>query len=185
MNATTEGGVTDAGTSPESPTLTRNQQLADEFNRRLDEITAIIPRLEAAHKATSRFVHGHQNVPMPFLVTAVSSVELYAQLKAVDKLDTVEGRDTLQFLEAFVPMLDKIEALWKKLRFTLMTRKAVISADALQIYSVAKSLARDPNSAELVSVVDNLKRDLRKRKQPKDAANAKKVRSADGTEPRS
>jgi ABC-type transporter Mla subunit MlaD len=184
-NAATEGGVPDAGTSPISPTVTHYQQLADEFSRRLDEIIAIIPRLEAAHKTTSSFVRGHQNISNAFLATAISEVERYEQLKAVNKLDPPQSRDVLQFLDAFGPVLDKVSAFRKMLHFTLMARKATLAAGALQIYYLAKGLARDANSAELVSAVENLKRDLRKRKQPKEAAPAKEVRPANGTGPRS
>jgi ABC-type transporter Mla subunit MlaD len=185
INATTEGGVADAGTSPTTPTVTHYQQLADEFTRRMDEIIAIIPRLEAAHKTTSPFVRSHQRVPKVFLATAISEVERHAPLKALNKLDPVNSRDALQFVDAFGPVLDRVSAFRKMLRFTLMARKATVAADALQIYYLAKGLSRDPNSAELLSVVENLKRDLGKRSKPsKEVAAAKEV-PANGTEPRS
>jgi hypothetical protein len=90
------------GTIPEvpptaTPTITFYKQLADEFMKELDEIAPIIPQLEAAHISTVNFVRSHLNVPIKFLATAIAAVEQTAALQAVNKLDVLAGRDTLQF----------------------------------------------------------------------------------------
>lgn len=153
--------------TPGTPTITAYQQLADAFMADLDQIAAIIPKLEVSHISTANFVRGHINVPIPFLATAISGVEQNAELQAVKKLDVVKGRDTLQFIEAFRPVLDKVVGFVADLQYTLNSRKASLTADALQIYDIAKGLARDPGSAALESFLNNLQRDLGHRGKPK------------------
>jgi len=170
--ATTTGATAVAidppdGTQPLSPTITHYQQLATDFMRALDEIAVIIPQLEEAHFTTASFVRTHQNVPDQFLATAVSAVEQTVELQGVRKLDVLAARDTLQFMEAFRPVLDKVVAFGKNLEFTLKSRKATLVLDALQIYYIAKGLARDPNSAAVGSLAANMKRDLGKSSRPR------------------
>ena len=166
-----------------TPTITFYKQLADEFMKELDEIAPIIPQLEAAHISTVNFVRSHLNVPIEFLATAIAAVEQTPALQAVNKLDVLAGRDTLQFIEAFRPVLDKVSAFTNALKFTIASRKASLAADSLQIYDIAKGLARDPGSAAIASVVANMKRDLGKRGRPKIAAALRKAASAVTTAP--
>jgi hypothetical protein len=93
------------------------------------------------------------------------------------------GRDTLQFIEAFRPVLDKVSAFTNALKFTIASRKASLAADSVQIYDIAKGLARDPGSAAIDSVVPNMKRDLGKRGRAKTAAALRKAASAVTTAP--
>ena len=86
-----------------------------------------------------------------------------------------DARDTLQFIDAFRPVSDKVTAFAKSLNDTMASRKANLAADALQVYSIAKGYARDPNSATVAALVANLKRDLGRRGRPKGSVNATKV----------
>jgi hypothetical protein len=167
------GATPDPLTAP-SPTITHYQQLADDFSKALDEIVAIIPKLEATHPATANFVRSHQNIPAEFLATAIATVEQAPELRSVNKLDTAAARDTLQFIEAFRPVLDKVTAFADSLKFTLASRKAVLTADALQIYDIAKGVARDPGAAHVASLVQNLSRDLGRRGRNKGSVAAAK-----------
>ena len=185
-SAATPPGTTTPEVTPTptpTPTITFYQQLADEFMKELDEIAPIIPQLEAAHISTANFVRSHLNVPNEFLATALAAVEQTPALQAVNKLDVLAARDTLQFIEAFRPVLDKVSAFANALKFTIASRKASLAADSLQIYDIAKGLARDPGSAALASVVANLKRDLGRRGRPKTAAALRKAASAVTTAP--
>ena len=161
-----DGTTTDPQTTP-TPTVTHYQQLADNFSKALDEITAIIPKLEITHPATANFVRSHLNVPTEFLATAIAAVEQTPELQGVNKFDVTAARDTLQFIDAFRPIQDKVTAFANSLKFTMASRKASLAADALQIYSIAKGIARDPGAAAVASLVSNLKRDLGRRGRPK------------------
>lgn len=133
---------------------------------RKEETPQIIPKLEAAHISTANFVRSHLYVPIEFLATATAAGEQTAELQGVKKLDVDSARDTLQFIHAFRPVLDKVSAFAKNLQFTLNSRKASLASEALQIYDIAKGLARDPNSAPVASLVANMKRDLGRRGRP-------------------
>jgi len=155
-----------------TPTVTFYQKLADDFSKALDEIAQIIPKLEITHPATANFVRSHLNVPTEFLATAIAAVEQTPELQGTGKLDVTAARDTLQFIEAFRPVQDKVTAFANSLKFTMASRKASLAADALQIYSIAKGIARDPGAAAVASLVSNLKRDLGRRGRPKGSAAA-------------
>jgi len=161
-----------------TPTVTFYQKLADDFSKALDEIAQIIPKLEITHPATANFVRSHLNVPTEFLATAIAAVEQTPELQGTGKLDVTAARDTLQFIEAFRPVQDKVTAFANSLKFTMASRKASLAADALQIYSIAKGVARDPGAAAVASLVSNLKRDLGRRGRAKGSAAAAAAKSA-------
>jgi len=169
---TTAPDVTPDPTTTPTPTVTHYQQLAENFSKALDDIAAIIPKLEVTHPATANFVRSHLNVSTEFLNTAIAAVEQTPELQGLNKLDVNAARDTLQFIEAFRPVQDKISAFANSLKFTMASRKASLTADALQIYSIAKGIARDPGAAAVASHVHNLKRDLGRRGPAKGSAAA-------------
>ncbi|PYQ25510.1 MAG: hypothetical protein DMF56_27240 [Acidobacteria bacterium] len=169
-----DGAITPVPHQPPTLTVTQYQQLAAKFMAALDEAAQIIPNMETAHTSTADFVRAYQNVPVKFLATTTSGVEQSAELQGVKKFDVAAARDTLQFLDAFGPGLDKASALKKKLQFTLNSRKASLGFDSLQIYDIAKGLARDPDSADLEALLENMRRDLG-RSGPKTPSALKKV----------
>jgi hypothetical protein len=161
--STKEGIAITEGEVPVTPTVTHYQQLADSVMKALDDLSGNIPQLVASHTSTEKFVRTHVNVSVAFLGTAITVVEQTPELQAVKKLDVTVGRDTLQFIEAFRPVLDKFLATAENLRFTMMSRKAALVIEALQVYDLAKGLVRDPSSAALIPLVDNMSRDLGRR----------------------
>jgi hypothetical protein len=145
---------------PVTPTVTHYQQLASAVMVAIDDLATIMPPLEQRHFSTADFARTHVNISNDFLATVISAVEQTPDLQMVNKLDVTLGRDTLQFLEAFRPVFDKVTAFRKNLGFTMMARKADLVASTLQIYDIAKGMSRDANSAALSSHVENMKRDL-------------------------
>src|SRR5437868_1483809 len=143
-----------------TPTVTFYQQLAEQFSEELDDVAALIPNLESPHPLTANFVRSHVNVPFEFLRTAIFAVEEVPELRAVNKLDVDAALATLQFIEAFRPVYDKLMRLARSLKFTMSSRKAHLAADALQIYWIGRGLARDRRSANVVPIVAALSRDL-------------------------
>src|SRR5437763_3477999 len=107
-----------------TPTVTYYQQLAEQFSAELDDVVALIPNLESPHPLTANFVRSHVNVPFEFLGTAIFAVEQVPELRSVNKLDVDAARATLQFIEAFRPIYDKLMRLANSLKFTMSSRKA-------------------------------------------------------------
>jgi len=143
------------------PTTTHYQQLASDLMTALDQIGTIIPKLDPAQVAAAKFVRSLVNIPDQFCSTTVFSVEQLPELQANQALDVVAGRDTLQFIEAFRPVLDKIDAFGKTLDFVLMTRKAALATQSLLAYYMAKGVARENRT--VAAHVANMKRDLGRR----------------------
>jgi hypothetical protein len=146
-----------------SPTVTHYQQLAAEVMTALDNIIAFLPQLEVRHFSTATFARTHVNVSIEFLATVISAVEQLPELQSLNKLDVAVGRDTLQLLEAFRTVSDKFAAVQKEVGFTMMSKKADLVVAALQIYDIAKGMARDSTNIALLSHVANMKRDLNRR----------------------
>jgi hypothetical protein len=150
-------GALTAGDTP-SPTVTHYQQLAEAFMKALDDLIAGLPPLESPHPLTMPFVRGKANVKRGFLLSAVAAVEQVPALRGVDTLDPVQGRDTLQFLEAFQTLADRMSGFANELKFTLRARHAALANAALQIYAIAKGVNRDPSNSSILQHVENMKR---------------------------
>jgi hypothetical protein len=145
----------------------------------LDTLVTAIPKLEVEHVTTANLVKSHQSIPKPFLASTVAAVEQSTELQVLKKLDVPSSRDTLQFIEAFRTVADKLNAVAHSLEFTIRSRKAALAVTALQIYDIAKGISRDPSSAGLAVHVANMKRDLnRQRPRPQIAADVRKVANA-------
>ena len=155
-------------TTPATPTVTHYQRLADDFMRNLDAIMTILPDLEEGDPAVAP--PGRLNVPFGFLSAAIAGVEQTPALQAVKKLDPAAGRDKLQFIEAFRPLHARVTIFEKVLKFAMSSRQAELTADALQIYAVAKGLARNRGSAALDALVTILKEELGRSGRPKISA---------------
>jgi len=138
---------------PQSPTTTAYQQVADQFMRQLDILAVIIPRQEVTKLSSKRHVRGHLNVNRRFLEVVVSSVEQDPHIKAHGQLDSVAARDGMQYLDAFGPVLAKMEADAARLRFSLQAVKASLVVSTQQTYDISKGLARDPNKPEVAKRV--------------------------------
>src|SRR5438270_8328214 len=159
----TPGDGTTAPPAIPSPTMTRYQQVADNFAKALDEVIQLIPDLQIVHVSKTNFVRSHANLPIPFLATAVVAVDDRPELKVLDKLDVNVGRNKLQFLDAFRPMSDKVRTFSANLDFTVASVRADLGASALQVYWIAKGIARSPEGAAVAAHVANMKRDLGRR----------------------
>jgi hypothetical protein len=143
-----------------TPTPTHYQQKAGQLGAILTELTAQIPKFEGKHPSTADFVRRHQNIPMEFIAGVTAAVEAIPELLATGKYNVVEARDTFQFIEAFRPILDRMEMLTTDLKFTLDAQYAKLVTDGLQMYDIAKGFARDPASPSIAAHVEIMRRNL-------------------------
>jgi hypothetical protein len=144
-------------------TVTGHQQLAARCLALLDELAAIIPRLEETVPARARTGPRRLNISLVFLGTAIDSVEKIRALQAMKRLDVKRGRDTLQLVEAFRPVRQKLAAFDRRLLNVINTRRSSLAGDALETYAVAKSLALNSRSTTLLACVRNMQRALGRR----------------------
>jgi hypothetical protein len=151
---------------PDSLT-TYHQQLAAYCLALLDEAAAVIPRLQETMPTRARSGPSHLYVPLAFLGTAIDSVEQNPKLQIVKVLDVRRGRDTLQLLEAFRPIRDRVAAFDRDLLNVLNTQRTALSTEALDTYDLAKCLARCPDDTAMLECVDNMQRALGRRGRPR------------------
>jgi hypothetical protein len=144
----------------QTPTVTHYQQVAANLAKAIDDTLALIPSLVEPHPSTTGFVRTHQNVPLEFIATAIAAVEANPEMLVTANFDATAARDALQFMDAFRPMADRLNAAAKNLTFSIDTRRANVSTGALQVYAVAKGVASVPQNTAVVPHVGNLKRDL-------------------------
>lgn len=152
---------------PATLTITDHQQLADHCMALLDEVAAIISRLSETRHTRASTATGHLNIPTVFLGSVVTSVELIPQLQNIQLLDVAQGRETLQLMEAFRPVRDKVTALDRNLVHVINARRSSLVRKALHTYAVAKSLAVDHNNVSLLACVRNMQRALGRRGRPR------------------
>ena len=152
-----------ASDTPPRLTDTYYQQLAAYCRAALDEIAAaVLPRLEGTVPTGASTASGHLNIPTPFLGTAITSVEQNPELQCV-RLDVHRGRDTLQLMEAFRPIRDKVAAFDRDLVHVLNVRRSALAVEALDTYAIAKSLAHAHNNPALLAWVGTMQRALGRR----------------------
>jgi hypothetical protein len=160
---------------PPTGVITNFQQIADQLMLDVDRITAAIPKLEAgSHISTVKFVRGHLNIPNAFFASAISAVEQIEALSRTGLFDSATGRETLQYVEAFKPLLVKLAALYDQLAYTLQSLKATLAADALRIYGLSKEIGLKPGNLATASVAASMKQDLGRKggRKPKDKSPA-------------
>jgi hypothetical protein len=148
-------------------TPTYYQLLAKEIVQDLEKIAAKIPKLEVHQRADKNAIRAHSNIPLPFLGTAVVAAEDMPDVEAASMLVPADARETLQFLDAFRIVDDRVGALKNQVRGTMMSRRTVLALQALQVYSTTRSLARDPRNTKAAHHAENLQRDLGKRGRPR------------------
>jgi uncharacterized protein with PIN domain len=149
-------------TSPATPTTTEMDRIADTISTAVKAVASLIPGLEIPQDLTRRQVRAQRTVPREFIESMIAAVEQVESLRAIGKFDPEDAREALQFIDAFRPVVDQLQALTDALKFTLEWRKARAASGALLTYGVARELARDENVTPLTAHNEFLKRDLRR-----------------------
>lgn len=168
---TAEIPATDGGATPQplppGPSATRYQHIAAQFLQAFRAAAAMIPDLESPHSSTAGFVRAHTTAPMRFLSTVTLAVELNQELVALGRLDAASARDKLEYIAAFRPLLITITAFLRSFAFTINAHRAAVTAESLQVYGLAKALARSPRAAHLGPWVARMKEALGKSGRPR------------------
>jgi hypothetical protein len=162
MSDTPVGGVSQGPPGDPVVVLTQFDELAARFSAALNEAVSLIPEWEPRHSETRQFVQKYTSFSNDVISSTIAAVEANPELANTKKFNVAEARATLQFLNAFRPIIDQVDELRTNLRFTYFARKARVVADALQTYAIANGLGRDPSSAGVAAHAANIKRDLRR-----------------------
>ena len=157
------------------PTVTEAERAASIVKKILRQAARHIPGLKAPHSTTSKRIRGHRTVPKAFIRSMIGVVDDVEVLSVLNRFDPAEAQAALQFDAAFRPLVDELAILQASLTFTIEERLAGVAGKGLQIYAVAKGLARDGRNRNLAIRVRRLKKALgrkgpRKKKKPRTPA---------------
>jgi hypothetical protein len=140
-------------TTPDPPILTRYQQVANEVFADLQAIRAKIPELELPHPETNKFVSTMRRVPRSFIDTMVGQVQQIPEYQAVNRLDIQNAQNSMQLVDGLQPFSDALRTLLTSVDHTIGVNYARVANSSLQMYQVAKGLARDLNAPHVATSV--------------------------------
>jgi hypothetical protein len=100
------------------------------------------------------------SVPPEFVELSAVSVTNSAPLVREGGLGPEETRDLIRYANAFDPVADELEALAQFIRHSTLAARNKAGREALTTYAVAKVLAKHPETADLVPVVEDMRRAL-------------------------
>lgn len=146
-----------------------------------ETIAGVLPKLEEAAVMEEKLARRYLNVPDALCITAINAVEQVPELEAARKLHADQGRNRLQFLEAFRPVDDKLDSLSRRLKHALRVTKSALGNSALQIYRITRAQASDGRSPALASFAAAMKRDYGRKsptKASREEAKARQVQEA-------
>ena len=145
-----------AAAEPENPgspatapdlTITKSQLAAGEFLKSLNELSAALPFPPVGEAVISGAKLPDINVSVGFLAAAVAAAAESPELHAINVLDVDQGRETLQVLDAWTPVLTTVSGIERRLRFALNARKSPLGGKARTAYAVIRGLTqRNPHS---------------------------------------
>lgn len=114
-----------------SPTITAAERLASEIAEAIDAIAARIPQLVAPHPSTATGVRGMRTVSREFIASMIAAVEAMPELQSVLTFHAEEARATLQFIDAFRTIADRLAALLASVNYTMASRRAKVASAAM------------------------------------------------------
>ena len=143
-------------------TPTNHQKLADKLSALFDQFVAKLPYAETKTEPAAS-VYGYLSIPEEFRHTAIATVADSEALQALQRLQVDQAREVQQFRDAFLPLARKMIMAGEALEFTIDVKVSRLNRGALQIYGVAKELARDQGDLRIwvAEMREHLKRRTR------------------------
>jgi hypothetical protein len=151
-----------------APIITPYQKIAAQLTTAIAETVAQIPGYNDDLSGIPKRIR--RSVSTDFLGMTMAAVDASTELQGVNQLDTIDCRDTLQFSQAFQPLMDQLLGVARRVDLLIRVREAKAGRGALGIYSIAQRVALNPNNTHIAVHVENLKAELRRKRigrQPK------------------
>jgi hypothetical protein len=166
-----------ADETPDRSSLNPHEPNAQKVIETLHAAKAMIPRMQGLDKKQHKAMRTLLNVPIPFVEQASATVLLSPEIQSMQRLTPERALDDIQFLQAYLPVRNEIEALLKNVDYSLNAVKAELVSESLLVYTMAKALLR--KNGHFAVFVRNMRRELGRSGRRK-----KKVKpSADGEGP--
>ena len=133
----------------------------DEAVALIDDIRAMKQRVPnfavPATKNAGRQLAAAASVPPPFVDLAALAIRNNEELTRGGNSGSVQMRDQMDFADAYDPVADELEALAHFIRHSVRVARNAAGSNALLTYSVAKRLAKRPETASLAPHVADMK----------------------------
>ena len=162
----------------------------------LDEAIALIDDIRAMRQRVPNFVvpesknAGRQlspaaSVPPQFVDLAALAIRNNEELTLGRDSGSVQMRDKMDFADAYDPVADELEALASFINHSVTKAKNKVGSGALNTYALAKRLAKQPETADLIPHVDDMSKALGRkgRKAKSQPAPAPATPVTDSTQP--
>ena len=137
-------------------------EAAKAFIEKLRALRDEIPRFTTEDFGNRRLQNG-TSVPERFMESASAAVQQSTRLEQAGGADATTLRDAYAYAIAFDPAVQEVIALGKFLAHTVRQQRVSASACALDVYALAKRLARRKDGAELKPFVEDMREKLGKR----------------------
>ena len=138
-----------------TPSPTLYGELATQLIADMDRFAASVPGFDD-ETVTADFVQSKKNISPPFVLRAIGALFGHVELQNVRSINSEAVRDDEQYVNAMLMVEQKLATVTKRVRFTRQIREARLARYALQIYGIAKELARDRETSTLKTLVDEL-----------------------------
>jgi hypothetical protein len=166
-------------TTPDNPgaTVTHYQQQAEEVARRILAAREAIPSVDVPAEMT--LATGVAVLKDAFIATAVGMFDGLPDLQRIPAIDLTDARDTLQYMDAFRPVILLLESQIRHLKLQFKVRKQRAAENALLVYQLAKTVSRATPGVDLDAHIGTLKRQLSRGKKKVKASTPKTDTPAD------
>jgi hypothetical protein len=103
-------------------------------------------------------------VPDAFLESASVSMQTFSRLEQASGTDAATLRDAFAFALAYDAVVQELKSFARSAAHTIRVQRAEAGESALDIYAIARRLARRKDGAELRPYVEDMKRKLNRRR---------------------
>lgn len=133
-------------------TITHYQEVGANVLKLIDSVRSAIPVVEVPVGTKFPLAAGKSGL----IATAISVFESSPELQGL-RFNADEARDTLQYIDAFQPVLNQLRLLARHLEVQIRFRRGRSMEASLQLYEVAKGVSRRAAGVDLPTHVGNLK----------------------------
>ncbi len=137
-------------------------EAAKAFIQKLRALRDEIPHFTTEDFGNGRLQNG-KSVPEKFMESASAAVQSSTRLEQAGGADATTLRDAYAFAIAFDPAVLEVIALGRFLAHTIRQQRVSASECALDVYALAKRLAKRKDGAELKPFVDDMREKLGKK----------------------
>ena len=145
----------------------------DVAQERIEEIRAFRERIPKfaipPHQHARRALVRAASLPPEFLAGIAMVMKSHPELVHGGAVGPDEIRDLIAYADAFDPVANEIEALAHFLRYSVAAARNKAGSVALSIYALARVLAKRPEHADLIPLVEDMRRNLRAKRKRKAA----------------